>query len=114
MEGMGDLAMMEGKSLSGIIQAALAEYLIGHYPGNPQVKLFSVTDNLSQEAQVSISQAKKALSNIIDMINKGKGDLGYLKERLESNLQKAAKTYDRTKDPSLLKIIESAKSILGL
>jgi len=114
MEGMDELAKMEGKSRSEIILAAMAEYLTQHHPGNPQVKLFSVTDNLSQEAQVSISQAKKALSNIIGMIKREGVNVGYWKERLESNLQKAAKTYDRTKDPSLLKIIESAKSILGL
>jgi hypothetical protein len=101
-----ELAAKEGISHSELIARALSDYLKAHYPGNPQVPLFATDPDPNYHYQVSLSFAKKHLSDILKRLEDPRiQDKSWLLKRLEEELVKCSKVYDRTKDPELCSLI---------
>jgi len=101
------LSFMDNKSRGEMILSIIDPYLREHFPGNPQIPLFATNQDLTMTEKVSLSYIKKTLESLqATMANPKVKDKSYARDRLRTELLKAAKVYDRTKDPELLELIE--------
>jgi len=115
VKDMDKLATREGKSRGEIILAAWMEYRRVHYPGNPQPPLMAQSEDPSVADQISLGMMRKLLRGKLQVMSNPKiQDKLSFTAMIQGDLQKAARVYDRTKDPELKGLIDQVRKILAV